>query len=335
MKPYIIVRRLILLVFVMIGVSMVTFTISHLIPADPAIYAAGNGATPEQIQALRHEMGLDLPPVEQYVRYITGLLHGDFGTSILTRQSVLTDLKTFLPATIELVVIAYIFMAILGLAAGVLSAVYSRRWGDYLSRIPIIAGTGIPVFWLALMCQLLLYYRWGLLPYGDRLATLSTPPPTVTGFYLVDSLLSGNLPLFREAALHLIMPALVLAIDRAAIITRIMRASMLETLNQDFIRTARAKGLTEWTIITRHAVKVAFIPVLTELGLEFGWMLASTVVIESIFGWPGIGRYAFTAIESHDLNAVMGVTLVLTLVKTLSNLVVDVLYQTVDPRIRY
>ncbi len=319
----------------MLGVSMVTFTISHIIPADPAIYAAGNMATQDQIQALRHEMGLDLPPVEQYARYLTGLLHGDFGTSILTHQAVLTDLETFLPATVELVVVAYVFMAVMGITAGVLSAVYSRRWGDYLSRIPIIAGTGIPVFWLALMLQLLLYYRWGLLPFGDRLATMTTPPPTVTGLYLVDSLLAGNLSLFREAALHLIMPAFVLAIDRAAIVTRIMRASMLETLNQDFIRTARAKGLREWTIITRHALKVAFIPVLTELGLEFGWMLASTVVVESVFGWPGLGRYAFTAIESHDLNAVMGVTLVLTFVKTLSSLIVDMLYQVIDPRIRY
>jgi len=329
-----IARRLVLLVFVLFGVSLLTFTISHLIPADPARYAAGLEATPEQVEALRRKLGLDLPPPIQYVRYITNLLRGDFGFSIATRRPVLEDLKDFLPATLELVVVAYMLTLIGGIVAGVISATSRGKLSDYLTRIPIIAGSGTPMFWLALMGQLTLYYSWDLLPYGGRIDMLAYPPPTVSGFFLIDTLLVGDFDLFRQTLIHIAMPAGVLAIGRMAIITRLTRASLLETLNEDFVRTARSKGLTERIVIYRHTLKVAFIPVLTELGLQFGWMLAGTIVVESIFAWPGIGRYAFHAIQFHDLPAIMGVTLALTLFKVLSNLLVDVFYVVIDPRIR-
>ena len=329
-----IARRLVLLVFVLFGVSILTFTISHLIPADPARYAAGLEATPEQVEALRKELGLDLPPPVQYVRYLTNLLRGDLGYSIASRRPVLEDLKDYLPATLELVVVAYLFTVIGGVIAGVVSATSRGKITDYLTRIPIIAGTGTPMFWLALMGQLTLYYSWDLLPFGGRIDKLADPPAAASGFFLIDTLLVGDYDLFRQTLHHIAMPAVVLAIGRMAIITRLTRASMLETLNNDFVRTARSKGLTERIVVYRHALKVAFIPVLTELGLQFGWMLAGTIVVESVFAWPGLGRYAFHAIQFQDLPAIMGVTLALTFFKVLSNLFVDVFYVVIDPRIR-
>lgn len=335
MNSSFIIRRLIFLVFVMAGVTVITFTISHLIPADPARYAAGLEASPAQVETLRREMGLDRPPTEQFFRYVFGLFRGDFGRSIASRQPVLEDLRIFLPATVELVLVAFVTMVIIGVPVGMVSAVYKGRWIDYVTRVPVIAGTGLPIFWLALMAQLVLYYQLDLFPYGGRLDRLSIAPPSITGFYLIDSLLNGDVSLFFEALRHLFLPAFALALGRAAIIARLTRASMLETLNQDFIRTAHAKGLRPSYIIYRHALKVSFIPILTELGMQLGWLLAGTVVVESIFAWPGIGRYAFTAIQYHDLPAIMGVTLVLTLFKVTFNLVVDILYSVLDPRIRY
>lgn len=335
LKTRFIIRRLIFLVFVMFGVTVITFVISHLVPADPARYAAGLEATPAQVEQLRQEMGLDRPPTEQFLRYLGGLLRGDMGRSIASRQPVLEDLRVFFPATLELVVLAFFLMVAIGIPVGILSSINQGKLSDYLTRIPVIAGTGIPIFWLALMGQLVFYYMLGWFPFGGRLDRLSVAPPTVTGFYSIDSLLNGDIPLFFETIRHLFMPAMALAIGRAAIITRLTRASMLEVLNQDFIRTAHSKGLHPFYIINRHALKVSFIPVLTELGMQLGWLLAGTVVVESIFAWPGIGRYAFTAIQYHDLSAIMGVTLVLAFFKVMFNLVVDISYAFLDPRITY
>jgi len=327
-------RRLVLLVVVLFGVSVLTFAVSHWVPADAARNAAGMDATAEQVQRLRVELGLDQPTHVQYLRYAGGLLRGDLGISVGTRRPVREDLAEFFPATFELVLVATTLMMVIGVPLGVISAVQRGKLADVVTRLPAILGTGAPIFWLGLMGQLFLYYRWSLVPYGGRLGETSVAPASVTGLLLVDTLVAGDPALLGEAIRHLFLPATVLAFARMAIITRLTRASLLETLNLDFVRTARAKGLGERIVITRHALKPAFIPVLTEFGLQFGWMLGGTVLVESIFAWPGIGRYAFNAIQNLDMPAIMGVTLLLATFKVATNLLIDILYLFVDPRIR-
>jgi peptide/nickel transport system permease protein len=257
------------------------------------------------------------------------------GTSITSQRPVLEDLLRFFPATLELVILALALMILVGVPSGVLSAVNRGAAVDALTRVPTIIGTGIPLFWLGLIGQFFLYYRWGLLPYGGQVPDWVPEVPRISGLLSLDTLLVGNFRLFGHVLLHLIMPVAVLASGRVAIITRLTRASILEVLGQDFIRTARAKGLRQSAVLFKHALRPGLIPILTETGLQFGWILGGTVIVESIFAWPGVGRYVFTAIQGHDIQAVMGVTLLLTFFKVMANLVVDVMYAAADPRVRY
>ncbi|MCL6449933.1 MAG: ABC transporter permease [Acetobacteraceae bacterium] len=330
-----IVRRLALTIVVLLGITIMTFAISNLIPADPARYAAGLEAGPEQVEKLRRELGLDRPPLVQYFNYMKNLLRGNLGISVASRRPVAVDVAEYFPATLELVLVAFVLTVIIGVPSGVMAAVRKDSLGDALTRVPSLVAVGLPIFWLGLMGQFLLYWKYHLLPVGGRLGTFTASPPAITRLYLIDSLLSGQWGKFVETLKHLILPATCLALGRIAVMTRLTRASLLEVLQQDYVRTARAKGLSNRRVTYKHALKPAFIPILTEMGMQFGWMLAGTVIVESIFAWPGVGRYAFTAIMYHDLPAVMGVTLVLTLFKVLSNLAVDVLYVWVDPRIKY
>ncbi|MEW6049096.1 MAG: ABC transporter permease [Bacillota bacterium] len=328
-------RRLLYLVLVVLGVITLTFVVSHLIPADPARYAAGLHARPEQVELVRKQLGLDRPVWEQYVRYIARLCRGDLGTSILTRKPVAEELKLFFPATAELVLVALLLNVLIAVPLGVAAAVGRGRPTDGFARLLAVIGAGMPVFWLGLILQLLLYARWNVLPMGGRLSVGVLPPPQVTGLYVVDAILAGQPEVAVDALRHLIMPSFVLAIGEIAVVTRMTRSSMLEVLGQDYIRTARAKGLAERVVIYRHALKNAILPVVTVLGMQLGWMMGGTLLVESIFSWGGLGYYAVTGIRHHDFPVIMGVTLLISVTFVVANLIVDFLYTVLDPRIRY
>ena len=329
------IRRLVLLVPTLFGLSILTFVISHVVPADPAKLAAGPRATPDMVETVRREYGLDQPLLRQYLTYVGDLLRGDFGESILTQHSVAEDLRDRFPATFELVLYAMLLAVLVGVPLGILAAVYQNRWPDQLSRVFAISSVSIPQFWFGVVLQLLLASRLGLFPLSRRLPTLAEPPRKVTGMLTVDSLLAGDLAAFWLAVTHLALPAVVLSIGAMAIIMRTLRGDMLEVLGLDFVRNARARGLSERRVILGHAARNAFLPSLTMIGLSFGWTLGGTVLVEAVFDWPGIGNYAVEAAVRLDFNPIMGVTLLVGVVFILLNLAVDLLYGVLDPRISY
>jgi peptide/nickel transport system permease protein len=327
-------RRIVGIAAVMIGVSVITFAISHVIPADPVAAALGDHATDAQIAQFRAEYHLDRPLPEQYLTYATGILHGDLGKSIRTRRSVADDLADSFPATLELSFAALLISIVLGVPAGVWSSVSRGRLPDYIVRVLSLAGGSLPVFWLGLIVIGLFYYQLGWFPGGGRLDTFVPPPPTRTGLYVLDSILAGDLAALRSSLVHLVLPALTLGYFSTAVIARMTRSSMLDVLGQDYMRTARAKGLREPVIVLRHALRNALIPTVTIIGLTFGSLLSGAVLTETIFSWPGLGRYATASAVSLDFPAVLGVTLLAAVVYPVANLVVDVAYYWLDPRIQ-
>ena len=286
------IRRLIGIAAVMIGVSVITFAISHVIPADPAVAALGDHATDEQIAAFRAEYKLDRPLPEQYLTYVNDLLHGDLGRSIRTRRSVADDLADSFPATFELSFTALLVSIVVGIPAGIWSAISRGRLPDVVVRVLALAGGSIPVFWLGLIVIGLGYYQLGWFPGGGRIDAFVAPPPLRTGLYVVDSLVAGDVEALRSSLIHLVLPALTLGYFSTAVITRMTRSSMLEVLGQDYMRTAEAKGLRERTVVLRHGLRNALIPTVTIIGLTFGSLLSGAVLTETIFSWPGLGRYA-------------------------------------------
>lgn len=330
-----IVRRLIFLLFVMLGLSLITFTISRVIPADPARMMLGPRASKAQVEKQREALGLNDPYPEQYVDYVWGVLHGDFGVSTSTRREVSEDLRRYLPGTLEVGMYAFFLATIIGIPLGVASAVRRDSLIDHLARFISITGLALPVFWFALMMQFLFYGTLNILPDGQRLPSGVDPPPGITSLYTIDSLLAGDLPLFWTSVQHLILPVLVLSYGSLAVVTRMVRGGMLEVLNQDYIRTARAKGLANGTVVNRHALKNALLPAVTQLGMQFGLLLSGAFLVEIIFSWPGVGRYSVDAIRQVDYNAIMATTLIVAVIFVLMNLVVDILYLFLDPRISY
>lgn len=330
-----IVRRLIFLVFVLFGLSVITFGLSHVIPGDPARLMAGPRASRSAVEKLREKYGLNDPWLKQYVTYVGNIAHGDFGMSFTTRRPVSQDLKRYLPATAELGLCAFVLATAIGIPLGVLSAVKRDKWPDHLARFISISGLALPVFWLAIMAQFVFFGKLGWLPDGERLPIGVDPPRTITGLYTVDSLLTGNLPLFLLSLKHLALPTVVLAYGSLAVITRMVRGGMLEVLNQDYIRTARAKGISQHAVVLGHALKNALLPTVTSIGLQIGLLLSGAFLVEIVFSWPGIGRYAVDAIQRLDYNATMATTLIIALVFVLLNLVVDIAYLFLDPRISY
>jgi peptide/nickel transport system permease protein len=330
-----IVRRLIFLVFVLFGLSLVTFGLSHVIPGDPARLMAGPRASKTAVTKIREQYGLDDPLPEQYVNYVKNLTRGDLGTSFTTRRPVVEDLKRYLPATVELGAIAFVLSTLIGIPLGVLSSVRRDKLADHIARFISISGLALPVFWLAIMAQFVFFGQLGWFPDGARLPIGMDPPPTVTGFYTLDSLVAGDWDRFRLSVTHLILPATVLAYGSLAVVTRMVRGGMLEVLNQDYIRTARAKGIAPNAVIFGHALKNAMLPTVTSLGLQVGLLLSGAFLVEIVFSWPGIGRYAVEAIQRLDYNATMATTLVIALIFVLINLLVDILYLFLDPRITY
>ena len=327
--------RVLLLIPTVIGLTILTFIISRVVPADPAKLAAGPRATPEMVETIREKYGLNDSLLTQYFDYVRGLLQGDFGESILTQHKVSSDLADRFPATLELVLAAMFLAVAIGVPLGVLSAIYQNRWPDQIARLFAVSFVSIPVFWFAIILQLGLASRWGLVPLGRRYPTRETPPDGPTGLFLFDSLWHGDWHAFLTSAHHLILPALVLSVAPLAIIMRTLRGDVLEVMGQDFVRTARAKGLASRAVIRHHVLKNAFIPSLTMIGLTFGWTLGGTVLVEAVFDWPGIGKYAVDAAVRLDFEPIMGVTIVVGIAFVLINLVVDLLYGFLDPRIEY
>ena len=327
-------RRLVGLAAVLVGVSIITFGLSHLVPTDPAVVALGDHATDEQIDAFREKYGLNKPVPEQYWIYVTNLIQGDLGISLRTRRPVAEDLRNFFPATFELSLTALILSILIGIPAGVISATARNRLPDHVVRIVSLIGGSVPIFWLGLILIGFFYGRLGWLPGGARIDKFIPPPPMVTGLFTVDSLLAGNSEAFWSSVHHLLLPALALGYFSTAIIARMMRSSMLEVLNQQYVLAARAKGLRQGKVVWRHAARNALIPTVTTIGVTFGSLLSGAVLTETIFSWPGLGRYATSSAINLDFPAVMGVTLLAALVYTLANLIVDVSYQWLDPRIR-
>ncbi len=320
------------LLLVVAGVCVITFIISHLIPGDPARLLAGDRASDEIVRHIREQLGLNLPLWEQFLRYVEQLLHGDLGTSIRTGRPVLEDLKTYFPATLELACCALLIALLVGVPLGVLSAVFKNRWLDHLVRLLALTGISTPAFWLGLGVIVLFYGKLNLLPGSGRLDDWLDPPHRVTGFYLIDSLLSGEMDVFVNALQHLILPAATLAFVHLGIVARQIRSAMLEQLSEDYIRTARASGLSRFTVVVRYALPNALIPSVTVLGLALGDLLYGAVLTETVFAWPGMGAYVVSSIQALDFPAVMGFAIVVSFAYVLVNLLVDLLYLWIDPR---
>ena len=323
------------LVFVLWGVTLITFFLARVAPADPARLIAGPHANAVALANIRHIYGLDKPLPAQYVRYMGDLFRGNLGTSFVTRRPVRSDLNVFLPATVELALYALVVGSLLGAVVGTVAAVRRGTGVDVGARFVAIAGLSMPAFWLAMLFQLVFFSRLGWLPFGGRLDTGAVPPPHITGLITVDALLTGHLGAFVQALRHLALPVVTLALAEVGLMARIVRTSLLEELGEDYVRTARAKGLSGTAVLLRHALRNALLPAVTVLGLEFGVLAGGIFLVETIFAWPGVGRYAYDAIRASDYNATMGVTLVVALLYVGINLIVDIAYLYLDPRIRY
>lgn len=331
-----ILRRVLLLIPMLAGITVMSFILSHAVPADPVSANVGEqaAADPAVVAAFRHRWGLDKPLYQQYLIYLWNLTHGDMGRSISTKQLVLLDLRQHLPATIELAVPAMAVGIIVGVPLGIVAAVNRAKPIDELARVITMAGVSMPIFWLGLVMMLVFYAHLGIAPSPGRLTATITPPPFVTGFLLIDALRVHRLDVVADWSGHLILPTIVLSLYGLARITRVMRGSMLETLEEDYVRTAQAKGLRRWSINLRHAARNGLIPVVTIIGLSFGDLLSGAVVTETVFAWPGLGLYAFSSATSLDFPAIMGVGVTVATVYILVNLIVDIAYALFDPRIR-
>src|SRR5215212_2958651 len=330
MREYVL-RRLLLVPPLLLGVTLVAFVLSHSVPADPVAAHLGQSAMldPQIVAAFKREWGLDRPLHEQYLAYL-----GNLGRSIVSKRPVEEDLAQYLPNTVLLATAATLFAVVLGVPLGVVSAVKRNAPIDHLVRAVALIGVSMPVFWLALVSLFIFYYRLDWMPGPGMLDNRFVAPPSVTGVLPIDALLAGDSGVFWNAMHHLILPALVLSSFSIGLIARVTRSSMLEILGQDYMRTARAKGLVERIVVTRHALRNALIPTITVIGLAYGNQLGGAVLTETIFSWPGIGRYAYQAASSLDFPAVMGVTMLIAAIYIGVNLIVDVLYGVLDPRIR-
>ncbi len=329
-------RRLGLAMIALFGVVVVAFLVAHMVPADPLAAVLSEHATkdPAIREAYMKRWGLDRPVHEQFVRYLANVLRGDLGESFTTRRPVVQDLRQFLPGTVELAMAALVVSVVFGVPLGIWAALRHNSWVDHLTRVLSLVGAASPIFWTGLIALHIFYYRLEWAPGPGRLDTHLQMPVAVTGFTLVDTLLAGDMERFASALRHTILPALVLGWFIMGIVSRTMRAALLEVLAADYVRTARAKGLGEAVVVGGHALRNALIPVVTVTGLNFASLLSGAVLTETVFAWPGIGRYAVTAAVRLDYPAILGVTMITAIVYLAVNFLVDVLYGVLDPRIR-
>ena len=329
-------KRLIYLVVMLFGVATLVFILTKMIPGEPTVANLSQRALndPEVVAAYRAKYGLDQPVFVQYILYIKNLLHLDLGTSIRTNKPVLDELARCYPATIELALFAIILAALLGILFGVISAIKRNSILDQVVRAPSVTGVSIPSFWFALLVLYFFYYKLHIFPGPGRLSNSFSAPATVTGMYVIDSLIEGNPAKALDALQHLILPGLVLAAFTMGLITRTTRSNLLDVMSTDYIRTARAKGLSRVGLIVRHALGNALIPVLTVIGLGLGNLLGGMVLVETIFNWPGVGQFAYESVLSVDYPSIIGVALLIALNYMVINTVVDILYGVIDPRVR-
>ncbi len=329
-------RRLVLAVVALFGVVLVAFLVAHMVPADPLAVVLSDQATkdPSIRAAYVKRWGLDRSLPEQFLAYLTNVFRGDLGESFTTRRPVLRDLAQFVPATIELSLAALAASVVFGVPLGMWAAVRHNRAPDHATRVIALVGAASPIFWTGLIALYVFYYLLEWAPGPGRLDTHLAHPPVVSGFLLVDSLLAGSPEVFASALRHIVLPALVLGWFIMGIVSRTTRAALLEVLSADYVRTARAKGLGEGLVVGVHALRNAMIPMLTVTGLNFASLLSGAVLTETVFAWPGIGRYAVTASTRLDYPAILGVTMMTAVIYIAVNLIVDVLYGVLDPRIR-
>jgi peptide/nickel transport system permease protein len=330
-----ILQRLPLLAILLAAISLAVFMLAQQLPGDPAFIAAGGGdASPEMIAHARERLGLDRPLWVRYLYYMRNALQGDFGRSMVNSKPVIEDIRKFWPASLELALAAIAISAVVGIPLGVVSAVRAGRWLDRLITPGSVFLGSMPIFWLGLMAVLVFYRLLDLLPAGGRLSVSMAPPAAVTGMYLADSLLARDVAVFGDALRHLVLPASILSVISLAMITRVTRAAMLDILHEDYLRTARAKGVPESRVVLKHALRNASVPILTVVGLQLGQLIGGVVITETIFSWPGLGLYAVTAVENQDYPALMAFTLVTTVIYVLINLLVDLLYPLLNPQVR-
>lgn len=323
-----------MLIPVLLGMTLIVFFILRLIPGNPAQLMLGQRATKESIESLTSQLGLDQPWYIQYFSYMKGLFTGDLGTSIRTGTQISQEIWPFFIATIELSIVALLIAIIIGMNAGIISAWFQNSWFDYTAMVIALVGISMPIFWLGLMDQWLFSIELGWLPSTGR-ENVRDPVTPITNFYLIDTLIQGNFSHLNIVVKHLILPACVLGTISMAIIARITRSSMLEVMRSDYIRTAQAKGMHMFWVVYKHGLKNALIPVLTVIGMQMGILLGGAVLTETIFGWPGIGRYIYDAINFRDYPVIQTGILIVAAFFVLINLVVDLLYAAIDPRIKY
>ncbi len=329
-----IARRLGQLVPVLLGVSLLVFFGMHLVPGDVAQLLLGDKGTPADLQRLRHQLGLDQPVYVQYLRFLAGALHGDFGVSLRTRQSAIWEIAQALPTTIELSLAALLFALVFGLAIGVLAARRPHSLVDTAAMVGVLIGVSMPVFWTGILLLLVFGGILGWLPLGGILDGGMTFR-RITGMSLVDGLITANGPVVQSTLRHLVLPSIALGATSMATIARMTRSTMLEVLHLDFVRTARAKGVIERRVVSHHALRNALLPIVTLVGLQLGLLLSGAVLTETIFALPGLGRLAITSVLARDYPVVQGVVIIAAGIFVLANLLVDLLYAYLDPRIRY
>ncbi|MBO5995403.1 MAG: ABC transporter permease [Firmicutes bacterium] len=335
MKKYIL-KRILLSIIVIFGVVTITFIIARVLPSDPAAKWAGSRATPEQLEQARQELGLDDPLIVQYGHYISDLLHGDLGKSLNTKRPVIKELKQYIPATLELVIIAFIFAIIIGIPLGIYSAKKKDKLFDHVSRVFSIGAISLPTFWVALFLQLIFYKSLQWLPVGGELSvemTIFYERPNITGMLCLDCLLTGNIPMFVDALKHLILPCITIALYPIGLVARMTRSALLEILNEDYITAGRSYGIKESRMLWKYALKNSLGATATDVALAMGYTLTDTFLVEAIFAWPGIGKYISDAVTTLDTPAIIGVTIFGSLCYIILNLLADIIIAS-DPRIR-
>ncbi|MCW1928448.1 ABC transporter permease [Bhargavaea beijingensis] len=327
-------KRLLQLIPVLLGMTFIVFMIIRAIPGNPAQVILGQQASPEAVASLEAKLGLDQPWYTQYFEFLAGILTGDLGESLRTRAPVAQEIWPYLAATIELAVFAMIIAVIVGVNAGIISAWFQNSWFDYAAMVIALVGVSMPIFWLGLMEQWIFGIELNMLPTTGR-EEVRNPVAAITGLYVVDTIIHGRFDQLGEVLKHLVLPGIALATIPMAIIARMTRSSMLEVMRSDFVRTARSKGQRMSLVVYKHALKNAIIPVLTVIGLQMGILLGGAILTETIFGWPGIGRYIYDAIGFRDYPVIQSGILVVAFIFVMINLLVDILYSVVDPRIKY
>jgi peptide/nickel transport system permease protein len=331
-----ILRRLILLLPILLGLTVLVFLFIRALPGDPAAAILGERATPESIARVRDALGLDEPLIDQYLAYLSGILRLDFGSSFITNRDVTDDFLQRFPATIELTIAAMLFAITLGIPLGIMTAKRSGSWFDSAGTIVALIGISIPIFFLGLMLKFVFAIQWPILPDSGRIDLIEySSIPRVTNLMTIDTLLAGSWGGFVDALRHLILPAIALGTIPLAIIMRITRASAIDVLNEDYVRTAHAKGLPSGTVDGRHVLRNALLPVVTVIGLQLGLLLGGAILTETIFGWGGVGKWIYDAVVNNDYQVIQSGVLLLALIFILVNLAVDVSYAFLNPRIRY